>query len=111
MSRYERDEREEESNGAHGGYGAIIGLVAAGFGVLAAGLALQTQKERNYDNEAQREHERDMAEQSRTNPQISVRTGRIDVVHHHEGETSQFTPAALKSLETHGIQAIKNQFD
>ena len=105
-------EREENSNTTgFGAYGAIIGLVGSAFAALAAGFALQTQKEKNHEGERQREHERDMARQSRTNPQIFVRAGTIDIMHHHNGSTSQLTPAALKSFETHGIEAMKNKFD
>ena len=60
MPGYERDE-----NNSGGGSGAIIGLVAAGIGAIAAAMTLQSVREKNHDNEAQREHEREMARQSK----------------------------------------------
>ena len=99
-------ERDNEENSGWGG-GLIIGLVGAGLAAVTAALTLQTQKEKNYDNERQREHERDMARRSETNPSISVQTGRVDINHWHHGETTQFTPATFRKLENHGMKALK----
>ena len=107
MPGYERD----ESHNSGGGYGPIIGLVAAGIGALAAAMTLQSVKEKNYDNDLQREHEREMARQSETNPNIRVQTGRVTIEHHHHGETSQFTPAALQNFEHHGLKAFNQRLD
>ena len=111
MPGYERDERGHEPENSGGSYGAIIGLVAAGIGALVAAMSLQSVKERNYDNELQREHEREMARQSETNPNIRVQTGRVTIEHNHHGETSQFTPAALRNFENHGLKALNRRFD
>ena len=100
MPRYEREE-----NNSGSGHGAMIGLVAAGIGVLAAAFGLQSLREKNRDNELQREHEREMARRSETNPNIKVQTGRVTIEHHHHGETSQSTPAALQEFQNIALKA------
>ena len=107
MPGYERDEPDNSG----GGYGPIIGLAAAAIGTLAAAMSLQSVKEKNYDNEKQREHERKMARQSETNPNIRVQTGRMTIEHNHHGDTSQFTPAALQNFENHGLKDLNRRFD
>ena len=107
MPGYEKDEPDNSV----GGYGPIIGLAAAAIGALAAAMSLQSVKERNYDNEKQREHERKMARQSETNPNIRVQTGRMTIEHNHHRDTSQFTPAALQNFENHGLKDLNRRFD
>ena len=75
-------QNNQNNSGGNMLYDAASGLMSL-TPLIAAGVSLYTASGNWENDEAQREHERDMANRAETNSNISVQTGKVIHEHHH----------------------------
>merc|ERR1712133_91152 len=111
MGLIKRDKSEmpqSSQNRQTSGGGPVFMLIGGALTVIAAGLSLYNGSKTREDNEKQREHERDMAQRSETNPNIKVQTGKITHEHHLIGDFAGLDSDTVSRLSKTGIKAIES---
>ena len=87
----------------------MLGVIG-GVCVLAGALvSLYNGKKTREDNERQREHERDMARRSETNPNITVKTGKIIIDHNLIGDFAGLDSDTVGLLAKSGTMRIASK--
>ena len=95
-------QRTDQSNGG------MFGMIGGALALLAAGVSLYNGKKTREDNELQRQHEHDMAQLARDNPNITVQTGRVRHDHHLHGHFSGLDSNNVSRMASSGISAINS---